>query len=110
FPFRFALTAGLGDLAVTWIAFAVPASLSASGPRWARLLVHGVGMADMLMVLYLALTVVRPFSLAHGNSVTTMTLPWLAVPLMFALNAHGLRKAAEAVGDGCESVGRVRTD
>ena len=106
FPIEFALTAGLGDLVVGWLAIALPL-----GPRWARGLVHGVGMADMLMVLYSAITVVRPWSNAHGNATTSMTLPWLAVPLMFAINAHGLRKAAsfsEAVVDGSESARGVR--
>src|SRR5262245_50097915 len=32
-PTEFALAAGLGDLAVTWLAFAIPASLGADGPR-----------------------------------------------------------------------------
>ncbi len=113
FPVAFAISAGLGDLAVTWIALAVPARLGADGPRWARLLVHGVGLADMLMVLYFAVTAVRPWSLAHGNATTAMTLPWLSVPLMFAINAHGVRGAAgaraEAVGNGSESARRVRS-
>jgi hypothetical protein len=112
FPYEFALAAGLGDMLVTWVAFAVPAPLDASGPRWARLVVHGVGLADMLMVVTGAITVVRPWSLAHGNSATTMTLPWLAVPLMFAINAHGLRTAigrTETVGDGSESARGVRS-
>jgi hypothetical protein len=116
FPVAFALSAGLGDLAVTWIAFAIPASLGADGPRWARLLAHGVGLADMTMVLFLAVTMVRPWSIAHGNATTAMTLPWLAVPLMFAINAHGVRRAAFArardatpVGDGSEPAGHVRS-
>jgi hypothetical protein len=111
-PIEFALSAGIGDLVVGWLALAMPARLDADGPRWARLIVHGAGMADMLMVLTMAATVVRPWSLAHGNATTTMTLPWLAVPLMFAVNAHGIRAAlgrAEAVGDGSEPARRVRS-
>ena len=111
FPIEFALSAGIGDLTVTWLAFAMPARLDADGPRWARLLVHGVGLADMLLVVVMASTVVRPWSLAHGNATTTMALPWLAVPLMFAINAHGVRAAsgrAEAVGDGSQPARRVR--
>jgi len=110
FPQSFAVTAGVGDLVVGWLGIAMPARLSADGPRWARALVHGVGMADMLMVLFFAVTLVRPWSLAHGNATTGMTLPWLAVPLMFAVNAHGLRNAAlpDAVGDGSESPRGVR--
>jgi hypothetical protein len=113
FPISFALSAGLGDLAVGWLALAVPVRLDARGPRWARLLVHGVGLADMTTVVYLAVTVVRPWSIAHDNATTSVTLPWLAVPLMFALNAHGVRRAArsgtEAVGDRSESARRVRS-
>src|SRR5438445_2501992 len=33
FPVGFAVSAGLGDLAVTWLAFAVPARLDTDGPR-----------------------------------------------------------------------------
>jgi hypothetical protein len=113
FPLTFALTAGLGDLAVTWVALTIPANLGREGPVWARLLVHGIGLVDLVMVLFLAATVVRPWSIAHGNATTTMTLPWVAVPLMFAVNAHGVRRAArelaEPVGDGSESSRGVRS-
>lgn len=112
-PVQFALAAGLGDLAVTWLAFAIPERLSAAGPRWARALVHGVGLVDMGMVVVLAVTVVRPWSAAHGDVATAVTLPWLAVPIMFALNAHGVRRAArsraEVVGDGSQSAGGIRS-
>jgi hypothetical protein len=110
-PFEFGIAAGIGDLAVTWIAFALPARLDADGPRWARLLAHGVGLIDMLFVLVAVVTFVRPWSLAHGNAAVSMTLPWLAVPLMFAINAHGIRAAirrAEVVGDGPEPARGLR--
>jgi hypothetical protein len=105
-PTDFALTAGLGDLLVGWLAIAMPLE-----KRWARLVVHGLGLADMLMVLFSAMTIVRPWSAAHANATTIMTLPWLAVPLMFAINAHGLRKAfgSEAVVDGSEPARGVRS-
>ena len=112
FAIEFGLAAGIGDLAVTWLAFVVPARLSADGPRWPRLLVHFVGLADMLLVLAMVVTFVRPWSAAHGNAVTMMTLPWLAVPLMFALNAHGIRAAirrAEVVGDGSQPARGLRS-
>lgn len=111
-PVEFALSAGIDDLATTWIALAIPVRLDAGGPRWPRLLVHGFGLADLLMVLVMAVTVVRPWSLAHGNAMTAMTLPGLAVPLMFAVNAHGLRAAAgraATLGDGSQPPGRVRS-
>lgn len=92
-PSTFALTAGLGDLAVGWIALAAPFSLGARGPRMGRLIVHGLGLLDLVHAITLAVLVVRPWALAHGNAADTMTLPWVAVPLMFAVNAHGLRQA-----------------
>jgi hypothetical protein len=110
-PTGFGISAGIGDLAVTWIAFALPARLDGEGPRWARVVAHGIGLIDMLFVLVMVVTFVRPWSLAHGNPATAMTLPWLAVPLMFAINAHGIRAAirrAEVVGDGPEPARGLR--
>jgi hypothetical protein len=114
FPVPFGIEAGLGDLLVTWVAFAVPVRLDAAGPRWARLLVHGVGLADMLAVLTMAITMVRRWSEAHENAATSVTLPWVVVPLMAALNAHGVRRAARATGsepvvDGSEPARGVRS-
>ncbi len=93
-PRSFALSAGLGDLAVGWLALSAPVSLAAdarepASRRW-RLLVHGVGLVDVLQVLVLAVTVVRPWSIAHGSATTSMTLPWVFVPFMFAMNLHGI--------------------
>lgn len=100
FPISFALTAGLGDLAVGWLAAASPESLGVGeGGRRARLaraIVHGVGFADLALVVFMALTVVRPWSVAHGNAATSMTLPWVFVPFMFALHLHGFRQAVAA--------------
>ena len=92
-PLSFALAAGLGDLTVAWLAAMVPGALSAGGNRAARLFVHGLGLLDLIQALAIAVVVVRPWSLAHANSTTSMTLPWVAVPLMVALNAHGIRQA-----------------
>lgn len=113
-PVSFALTAGLGDLMVAWLAFVVPWSLDGQGPRAGRLLVHGVGALDLVQVLVLAVPVVRPWSLAHGNAVNTVTLPWLAVPLMLAINVHGIRQAwrspnADPQRDRSEPPGGVRS-
>ena len=61
-PASFALTAGLGDLLVGWVAQAAPASLAGrGGARGARLLVHGLGLADVVGVMIGAVTVVRPW-------------------------------------------------
>jgi hypothetical protein len=92
-PLSFGLAAGLGDLAVAWLSAMMPGAISIEGKRWPRLLLHGTGLLDLLQALALAVIVVRPWSLAHANSTTSMTLPWVAVPLMVALNAHGIRQA-----------------
>lgn len=91
-PRSFALAAGLGDLVVAWLALASPASLAGDGSRAGRVLVHGLGAVDLVQVVALAVTVVRPWALVHGNFVP-MTLPWVAVPLMVAINLHGLYQA-----------------
>jgi hypothetical protein len=116
-PPVFALTAGLGDLAVGWAAMMAPGSLGRGGSRAARVLVHGLGFVDLVQVMMLALTVVVPWSAAHGNAAVMMPLPWVAVPLMLAINLHGLRQAlgesssptaGQPVGDGPKPAGGVR--
>jgi hypothetical protein len=112
-PNVFALSAGAGDLIVGGLALSVPGLLDERGSRLTRIVVHGLGMVDILQVAVLAMTVVRSWSIANGNTATFMALPWIAVPVMFALNAHGIRQAcfpqvAEPRGDGPESSGRVR--
>lgn len=95
-PPAFALAAGLGDLVVGWLALAAPRPLDAEAPRPWRLLVHGLGLADLVQVVVLAATVVRPWSALHGDATDTVTLPWVAVPLMLALNLHGFWQACAA--------------
>jgi hypothetical protein len=112
-PPSFALTAGLGDLLVGWLGVAAPRSRDGVTPRGWRLLVHGLGLLDFAQVLALAVTVVRPWSALHHDVTDTMTLPWVAVPLMLALNLHGFWQACaarerELGSDGPEPVGRVR--
>jgi hypothetical protein len=92
-PQTFAFTAGLGDLAVGWLAGLVPARLGAKGSRLATAFVHGVGALDLVQVMVLAATVVVPWSKSHDYAMTTLSLPWVAVPLMMAVNLHGLRLA-----------------
>jgi hypothetical protein len=114
-PPSFALTAGLGDLVVGWVAcLAPPRSL-----RW-RAVVHGLGLADVLAVMWGAVFVVRPWSIAHGGATTSLSLPWVFVPFMFAMNLHGVLQvlvcarsgvtpAAEPRRHGSEPARRVRS-
>jgi hypothetical protein len=114
-PESFALSAGLGDLLVAALAIGAPGSLDRSGSRVVRAVVHGIGLADMTLVIAEAMLVVRPWSLAHPGLMTSMTLPWLAVPLMVAIDGHGLRKvfASQSLhassGHGSEPAGRLRS-
>jgi|GEM_PF-2097754 len=100
FPRAFAMTAGLGDLLVGALAMLAPASLDPSSTsrasRLVRLVVHGVALADLLQVAGMAMLVVRPWSAAHGDAATSMTLPWVLVPFMFAFNLHGIRQVFAA--------------
>lgn len=111
-PKTFATTAGVGDIVVGALAIAAPGTLDRAGSRLWRGLVHGVGIADLVQVVFLAITVVRPFLLEKGEAPITMALPWLVVPLMVAIDLHGIRKALEGQPephrDGSESSGRVR--
>lgn len=111
-PATFAMTAGVGDIVVGALAIAAPGTLDRSGSRLWRGIVHGVGIADLLQVVFLAVTVVRPFLLAKGEAPITMALPWLVVPLMVAVDLHGIRKALEGQpesrGDGSEPARGVR--
>ncbi|MFO0709652.1 MAG: hypothetical protein U0353_07415 [Sandaracinus sp.] len=96
FPPIFAWTAGLGDLLVTWLAHLAPGSLARDGARLPRLVVHGVGLLDLAEVVIVAMTIVRPWLFARLEHDPTffgppLALPWLGVPLMLALNLHGLR-------------------
>ncbi len=98
FPPSFAWTAGLGDLVVGWLAHVAPRSIGRGGSRGWRLLVHGVGFVDLVQVVFLAMTVVRPWlavraEAGHVVLGPPLLLPWIGVPLMLAINLHGLRSA-----------------
>lgn len=119
FPPVFAWTAGVGDLLVTWLAAAMPGALATGGSRPARLLVHGWGLFDLVQVVVVVLTIVRPWLIESNAAVPSLLLPWIGVPLMLALNLHGFRHAlsearsnrgadAESLGDRPEPAGRVR--
>jgi hypothetical protein len=93
FPPVFALVAGTGDLVAGWLAAIAPRSLAASGSRTWRLVVHGYGTADLVDVLVLVPLVVRPWLIQTGSAGPSLLLPWVAVPVLFATNLHGLRSA-----------------
>jgi hypothetical protein len=108
FPPVFALVAGTGDLVAGALATVSPRSLAVGGgrgSRFARLLVHGVGAVDFVDVLAMAFLVVRPWLIETGSPGPSLLLPWLAVPIVLALNLHGLRSAlteGHAREDGLE--------
>jgi len=93
FPARFAWTGGLGDLIVSWLATASPTSLAARGAKPMRVLVHGAGVLDLMQVGFHIVTLVIPWLRGNDSLGPTAFLPWIAVPLMLALNLHGLRQA-----------------
>lgn len=113
-PESFALSAGIGDVAAACLAIGARGSLDRAGSRATRAVVHGVGLVDMMMVVTEAILVVRPFAMEHPGVVTSMTLPWVVVPLMVAVNLHGVRqvlaspRVAESLRDGPESARGVR--
>ena len=92
-PTGFALSAGLGDLGVAWLASTIPARIAPLGSAhrgWATLL-HGVGVLDLLHVVVLAATVVRPWARDHGVAVDFVILPAMVVPLMLSFQVQLLR-------------------
>lgn len=93
FPVGFAWTGGLGDLIVSWLATASPTSLASQGPKPMRILVHSIGVLDLLQVGFHIVTLVIPWLRGNDSPGPTAFLPWIAVPLMLALNLHGLRQA-----------------
>jgi len=92
FPPIFAMTAGLGDLLAGWLAFASSKSLISEQNRTWRWIVHCWGVFDLIDVAVLGTFVVRPWLIETQNLGPSMLLPWLAVPLLFALNLHGIRR------------------
>jgi len=86
FPPMFAIFAGTGDLVAGWIAM-----ISKNTRTW-RWTMHGWGALDLIDVAILGTFVVRPWLMETGSLGPSLLLPWLAVPLLFALNLHGLRK------------------
>lgn len=91
FPIIFALTAGLGDLLAGWLPALSNKSMSDSQNRPWRWIVHGWGTIDLIDVAVLGTFVVRPWLIEQQSLGPSMLLPWMAVPLLFAVNLHGLR-------------------
>lgn len=93
-PLAFAWSAGLGDLAVAWLGQLAPGRLGPAplAGRWAAV-VAALGVLDLAHVLWLAVTVVRPWAEATGIEVSLVVLPWWGVP-MFLAGQAGLLVAA----------------
>lgn len=85
-PPRFGLLAGTGDLLVGWLAWALPET------RRARRAVHIVGLVDLASVLAGVALDVLPWVARHAEVRPAVSLPWVAVPLMLAINLHGIRR------------------
>lgn len=92
FPPIFAMTAGIGDLLAGWLAQSSKKSLTAEENRVWRYLTHGWGVLDLLDVAVLGTFIVRPWLIEKQSLGPSMLLPWMAVPLLLALNLHGLRR------------------
>ena len=65
--------------------------VNGGGRKW-RWLVHGWGTVDLIDVAILGTFVVQPWIVTTQSPGPSLLLPWLAVPLLLALNLHGLRK------------------
>lgn len=98
FPAVFAVTAGLGDLLAGWLATVAGGGLDARGARPWRWLVHGWGALDLFDVAALGTLVVTPWIVETGSPGPSLLLPWVCVPLLLALNLHGLRAAWRGSG------------
>ncbi len=92
FPPIFALIAGTGDLLAGWLSAVAKESIVNGGGRKWRWLVHGWGTVDLIDVAILGTFVVQPWIVTTQSPGPSLLLPWLAVPLLLALNLHGLRK------------------
>ncbi|MEZ4445111.1 MAG: hypothetical protein R3B72_38920 [Polyangiaceae bacterium] len=109
FPLVFALTAGTGDLLAGWLATIAPSRLDSGGPSGWRWVVHGWGAIDLVDVAVLGTFVVRPWLLEHGSLGPSLLLPWVAVPLLFALNLHGLSRVSADQRKGADAASIVPT-
>lgn len=90
-PVSFTLSAGLGDLLTGALALAVPGSLAANGPRGVRLFIYAFGIVDFISVVVMMVKVVVPWVAETNGLGISLMLPWVAVPLLAAVNLHGLR-------------------
>lgn len=95
-PGSFAVPAGLGDLLAGCLALATPGSLAKDGPRGLRSFVFAVGLVDLVNVGRLMVVVAVPWLRDHPVLGASLLLPWVAVPLLFTVNAAGLKLALES--------------
>lgn len=92
FPPVFALFAGLGDMLAGWLAAGAIGKIDSNENKKWRWIVHGWGALDLIDVAILGTFVVRPWIMETGSLGPSLLLPWVAVPLLFALNLHGVRQ------------------
>jgi len=88
-PQGFGVPAGLGDIAVTLLAVVLLAFKRPSGdlPRGALSLWNALGLLDLLVVLFLGITVLRPWAAERGL-VTNFSLQLFAVPVFITLHIY----------------------
>lgn len=89
-PAGFGIPAGLGDMAVTMLAVALLAFKAPSGdlPRGALLLWSVLGLLDLVVVLFLGITVLRPWAAERGVAGPNFSLQLFAVPLYMTLHIY----------------------
>ena len=91
-PPLFAFVAGGGDLLAGWLAAIAPQLVARGGSRTWSWIVHGWGALDLVDVAVMGTFIVQPWIVRTRSLGPSLLLPWLAVPLLFALNLHGLRR------------------
>jgi hypothetical protein len=85
-PWSFALSAGLGDIAVGWLAVVLPGRMEVSRNGALPLLfVNLAGLLDLAHVIVLAQLTAIPFILSGAGTPPTV-LPFFAVPWMIGMH------------------------
>lgn len=88
-PAGFGIPAGLGDMAITMLTILILALKPASGdvPRGPIWLWNAAGLADLISVAFLAVTVLRPWAAQRGLP-TNLAMQNFVVPLFVAIHLH----------------------